>query len=225
MATSTSPSGNSSLPGEEPSVSDEPFIDDAGDERLPTRAIVEWVVVIAGAVLVSLILKTFVVQAFFIPSESMEPTLLVNDRVLVSKISYRIHDVQRSDIVVFEQHPVVEGGTEIKDLIKRVIGLPGERLFFEDGHVFVNDQQLAEPYLPAGIETKPAPREAAWEHDGRRHQCTRVEPCEVPSETVWVMGDNRPKSQDSRYIGPVPMSDIVGRSFVIIWPPSRIGGL
>jgi signal peptidase I len=223
MATSTSPSGNSSLPGDEPPVTDAPFADD--EERLPTRAIVEWVVVVAGAVLVSLVLKTFVVQAFFIPSESMEPTLLVNDRVLVSKVSYRMHDVRRSDIVVFEQHPVVEGGTEIKDLIKRVIGLPGERLFFEDGNVFVNDQQLAEPYLPPGTETKPAPREHAWEHDGHHDQCTRGEPCEVPSETVWVMGDNRTKSQDSRYIGPVPVSDIVGRSFVIIWPPSRIGGL
>ena len=230
MATSTTPS---SLPGDEPHLG-EPRLDEVppvgggdgeNESSLSTRTIVEWIVVVAGAVLVALVLKTFVVQAFFIPSESMQPTLFVDDRVLVSKITYRLRDVKRGDIVVFEHPTTVERGTENKDLIKRVIALPGESLFFEGGQVHVNGQLLAEPYLPPGTETDPAPANEAYERDGSRHQCTRLEPCVVPAEALWVMGDNRPRSQDSRYIGPVPLSEVIGRSFVIIWPPSRIGGL
>jgi len=184
------------------------------------RSVVEWVVVVAGAILVALIIKTFVMQAFYIPSASMEPTLLTNDRVLVNKVSYHLHDVNRTDIVVFE-HPTIEGGDEIKDLIKRVIGLPGEQLFFEDDKVFIDGQPLDEPYLPPGTDTDPAPREQAFQNQ----QCTREEPCTVPQEAVWVLGDNRTNSQDSRYIGPVPLDVVIGRAFVTIWPLSRVGGL
>jgi signal peptidase I len=215
MATSTS---QPTRPEGEPPSGEPPRWEDDGPGA--GRSVIEWVVVVAGAVLVALVIKTFVVQAFYIPSESMEPTLLKNDRVLVNKVSYRLHGVNRGDVVVFE-HSAMEGGTEIKDLIKRVVGLPGEQIAFEDDHVLINGQRLSEPYLPANTVTKSAPRELAFGDN----QCTRAEPCAVPAGTVWVMGDNRTNSQDSRYIGPVAQDVIVGRSFVIVWPFNRLGGL
>src|SRR3954454_13976381 len=98
------------------------------------RSIAEWVGVIAGAVLIALVVKTFLIQAFFIPSGSMEPTLYENDRVLVNKVSYRLHDIRRSDVVVFES-PAYQPGSQVKDLIKRVVALPGEKVAFDKGAV------------------------------------------------------------------------------------------
>ena len=197
---------------------DEPNSWEREEAGSASRSVLEWIVVVAAAVLVALVIKTFIMQAFFIPSASMEPTLEINDRVLVNKLSYRLHEVNRGDVVVFERSEAI--GAEVSDIIKRVVGTPGEQVFFENGKVFINGQQLDEPYLPPGTETTPAPREL-----GRGKQCTRDEPCDVPADTVWLMGDNRSNSQDSRYIGPVPMEDIVGRAFVTIWPPGRVGGL
>lgn len=184
-----------------------------------TRSLVEWIVVVVGAVLVALIIKTFVMQAFFIPSESMVPTLKINDRVLVNKLSYRLHDVNRGDIIVFER-PEGESNDQVKDLIKRVIALPGESLVINDNKIYINGQQLAEPYLPAGTINTPGPGGATW-----THKCTTDDPCVVPEGAVWVMGDNRTNSKDSRYIGPIPEDKIVGRAFVTVWPFDRIGGL
>ena len=212
MSTSRSPSSEG-----EP---DDPATWGDGEGSGAGRSAVEWVVVVAAAVLVALVIKTFVMQAFYIPSASMEPTLLTNDRVLVNKLSYRLHQVNRGDIIVFER-PTMEGGDQITDLIKRVVGLAGEQLFFEDDRVHINGRTLDEPYLPAGTVTQLAPKELAFE--GR--QCTRAEPCTVPQGSVWVLGDNRTNSQDSRYIGPVSLDVVIGRAFVTIWPPSRIGGL
>jgi signal peptidase I len=202
---------------------DDPTTWESQEKSGAGRSAIEWIVVVAAAVLVALLIKTFIMQAFFIPSASMEPTLLINDRVLVNKLSYRLHDVNRGDVVVFER-PAGEGpGSEagVTDIIKRVIALPGEQVFFDDDKVFVNGQALSEPYLPPGTVTTPAPKEMAYGNS----QCTRTEPCPVPSATVWLMGDNRSNSQDSRYIGPVSQDVIVGRAFMTIWPPGRIGGL
>lgn len=184
--------------------------------RLPsrTRSLVEWVVVIAGAVIVALVIKTFLIQAFYIPSRSMEPTLEINDRVLVNKLSYDLHDVNRGDIVVFER-PESERGSDIKDLIKRVIALPGEQVVVRDDAVFVDGQRLVEPYLAPGTTTTNGPAEP-W-------RCTVEQPCVVPEESVWVMGDNRADSRDSRFFGPIAEDAIVGRAFVRIWPLDRIG--
>jgi signal peptidase I len=206
-----------------PPASDLDVAGDAGRAPGPSepsalRKTLEWVVVVAGAIGVALLIKTFVLQAFFIPSESMEPTLLVGDRVLVNKLSYHLHDVNRGDVVVFERP---DGETEaIKDLIKRVIGLPGDTVVFKDGQVYVNGQQLREPYLPTGTITIPGPGSAAYPH-----KCTVDDLCKIPDGSVWVMGDNRSNSKDSRYFGPIPESKIVGRAFVIVWPFSRFGGL
>ena len=162
-------------------------------------------------------------QAFYIPSESMEPTLLVNDRVLVNRLSYKLHDVNRGDVIVFEKPATLVspvGAAEIKDLIKRVVALPGESVVFQDGDVYVDGRPLDEPYLPAGTVTQPGPGGATWDH-----RCTPDDPCVVPEGTLWVMGDNRSNSEDSRWIGPIDQDLIVGRAFVTVWPLDRIGGL
>jgi signal peptidase I len=182
----------------------------------PTGAtIVEWASVIAGAILLALVVKVFVLQAFYIPSPSMYPTLKNGDRVLVNKLSYRLHDVNRGDVVVFER-PASEESTTIPDLIKRVVGLPGDAVAFDEGHVFINGEQLAEPYLPAGVTTTA---------DFAPNHCAPESPCIVPSGDVWVMGDNRNDSKDSRYFGPIEQSSIVGRAFVIVWPLNRLAWL
>lgn len=178
-----------------------------------TRSMVEWVVVIVGAVVVALVIKAFLVQAFYIPSGSMEPTLDIQDRVLVNKLSYKLHDVNRGDIVVFGR-PDTEGSDEIKDLIKRVVALPGESVVIKDNHVYIDGQRLVEPYLPDGTRTST---------DSSPRKCTSENPCVVPDGDVWVMGDNRTNSRDSRWFGPIPESKIVGRAFVRVWPLNRLG--
>jgi signal peptidase I len=202
------------------------------------RSLVEWTLVILGAVVVALLIKTFVVQAFYIPTGSMEPTLIgelhtdgsrsVGDRILVNKLSYRLHGVNRGDVVVFDNPDAAgqdtvtaaDGTPPVAELVKRVIGLPGDVVVLSGGHVSINGAPLAEPYLPAGTLTEPASGSTAWEH-----RCTAVDPCVVPTGSVWVMGDNRSHSRDSRYIGPIPEDTIIGRAFVIVWPAGRAGGL
>jgi signal peptidase I len=169
------------------------------------RNVVEWVVIIAVALIGAFLIRAFVVQTFYIPSESMVPTLQKQDRVLVNKLSYRMHAVHRGDIVVFEHSPGFD--PTIKDLIKRVIGLPGETVQGMDGHVFVDGHQLNEPYLPAGVVT------------------TNFAAKVIPPNSYWVMGDNRTNSSDSRVFGPITKSQIVGRAFVLIWPLNRFGQL
>jgi signal peptidase I len=189
------------------------------------RTAFEWIVVVAGAVIVALIMKTFVVQAFFIPSGSMEPTLqggqgIPGDRVLVDKISYRLHAVNRADIIVFHAPPDFPA-PDVQDLIKRVIGLPGDSVTFANGKVRINGRPLNEPYLPATTQTL-APMEGAGQYT---HQCTDTDPCVVPAGHLWVMGDNRTNSEDSRYIGPIDQDLVVGRALVLVWPFSRMSGL
>lgn len=167
------------------------------------RQLIEWGVVIAAALITALVLRLVVVQAFSIPSESMERTLLIGDRVLVNKMN---KDAHRGDVIVFER-PKGEEASAIKDLIKRVIGLPGDTIEARDGKLFVNGKQLDEPYLQPGTITY-------MEH-----------PVTVEADHVWVMGDNRQKSRDSRFFGAIPKSSIIGHAFVRVWPPNRFGGL
>lgn len=174
--------------------------------RSGRRNAIEWVIVIIGALTVAFVIKTFLLQAFFIPSGSMEPTLRVGDRVLVNKMSYRLHDVNRGDIIVFERPPnATPGGVE--DLIKRVVALPGETVEARDGKIFVDGEPLAEPYLADGVTT-PDFAEA-----------------EVPADHVFVLGDNRANSQASNVFGPVSEGLIVGRAFVRVWPLDNLGGV
>jgi len=200
-------------------VADEPS-EAAEDEETTTppdrlRSAVEWVAVIVGALVVALVVKTFLFQAFYIPSGSMEPTLEKGDRVLVNKLSYDLHDVNRGDVIVFELDPDEVGTDGIKDLIKRVIGLPGDVIETRDGVVYINDEPLDEPYLAEGTVTGST-------SDG---QNPSIERQTVPEGHVYVLGDNRSNSADSRYRGPIPIDSIVGRAFVLVWPPGDIGGL
>ena len=167
------------------------------------RNLLEWVLIIGGAFLVAFAVKTFLIQAFFIPSGSMLPTLHEDDRVLVNKLSYDLHDVHRGDLVVFER-PEGDSVGQIKDLIKRVVGLPGERIEARDGHVYIDGQRLDEPYLPDGTQT------------------TNLEPQTVPEGHVFVMGDNRGDSMDSRVFHAIDQDLIVGRAFVRVWPIPHI---
>ena len=167
---------------------------------------VEWGAILVVAVLAAILIRSFVVQPFFIPSGSMEPTLQVGDRVLVNKLSYSFHSVHRGDIVVFSKPPN-DTSPGVKDLIKRVIGLPGETISAQDGHVDINGRPLAEPWLPRGVTTG------------------NFGPVVIPKGDYFMMGDNRGDSADSRVLGPVSGKLFVGRAFLRVWPLSRIGFL
>jgi signal peptidase I len=175
-------------------------------KRSTTRTVIEWVAVVGGALVVALVIRAFFLAAFYIPSESMVPTLEKGDRVLVNKLSYKVHDVNRGDVVVFERPPN-EPDNGIKDLIKRVVGLPGETVEVRNCKVLINGNQLDEPYVKQWTRT-----------------CTFA-PKTVGDNEVFVMGDNRDDSQDSRFFGPISQDLIVGRAFVIVWPLTHLGWL
>jgi signal peptidase I len=203
----------------------------AKDHKPAWRVAVEWVVLIAVALGIAFLIKSFLFQAFYIPSESMTPTLKVGDRVLVNKLSYDFHDLNRGDIVVFQAPPRAQSGG-IEDLVKRVIGLPGDTVTFPgDGHVYVNGHVLNEPYLPKGVETCDPSLPCPSQQPG-----TSVPPdcgipangqpgCVVPRGKAFMMGDNREASKDSRVFGPINEDTIVGRVFLRIWPLDSIGFL
>jgi signal peptidase I len=168
------------------------------------RWVLEWFVVLAVAVGLAFAVRTFVLQTYFIPSPSMEPTLLIGDRILVNKLSYHLHGVTRGDVVVFSTPPKEMSDSSIKDLVKRVIGLPGETISSSGGRVYIDGKPLPEPWLPAGTVT------------------TGIATQKIPPNEYFVMGDNRSDSQDSRFFGPISRSLLVGRVVVRIWPFSRI---
>jgi signal peptidase I len=189
----------------------------------------ETVVLVALAVLLAVVFKTFLVAAFYIPSGSMESTLNISDRVLVEKVSYRFGAIERGDVIVFvhdeagvepasPSNPVTGFFSSLgqaigvvppsdRDFIKRVIGLPGDTITCNKGKLIRNGVPVDEPYLDPGITT-----------DGCRTT-------KVGSGELFVMGDNRTNSQDSRSFGVIRRSDVVGRAFVRIWPLNHTGWL
>lgn len=171
------------------------------------RASLEWLIAIAVAVLAAFAIKTFLIQAFVIPTGSMIPTLMEGDRVLVRKVGFDISDVQRGDIVVFNNPNRIP--SEPAYLIKRVMGLPGDVLEARDGVLYVNDEAQVEPYLKPGVRTLNLPR-------------TTVEPGHL-----FMMGDNRENSLDSRDSrkGQIPQESLVGGAFFRLWPLDRLDGL
>jgi signal peptidase I len=187
------------------------------DEASSSRWIVELVGVVVVAVVVAVLLRTFVVATYSIPSGSMEPTLQIGDRIVVDKLSYHLHGVDRGNIVVFTTPPNEDcAGPPVADLVKRVIGLPGETISLQDGNVYINGHLLPEPFLPADVrtDTYPGPSNNGY---------ALHNPYRIPAGDVFVMGDNRPESCDSRYWGPISESTIVGEVDLRIWPLSRIG--
>lgn len=169
-----------------------------------TRAFVDWVVVVGIALLVAILVRTFLLAHFVVDGTSMYSTLDTGDRVFVNKLSYRLHDPNRGDVVVLHQ---IGGSTE-RDLIKRVIALPGEEIKIESCEVSIDGRQLEEPYLDPTVVT---PGNCGGDYG----------PTVVPDDSVFVMGDNRPGSSDSRSLGPIHESDLVGRAFVVFWPRSH----
>jgi signal peptidase I len=205
---------------------DEAVHDDDGGDSMWRRFVGSTPFLIFVALAVAILVKTFVIQAFYIPSESMEPTLYENDRILVNKLSYKLHDVNRGDLVVFEK-PANEPASGIKDLIKRTIALPNETIELQaDGRILIDGRELSEPYLAEGQQPGQMTMARGNFVDGA---CTNppeeTTRCTIGEGFVWVMGDNRDHSHDSRAFGPINEDLIVGRAFVKVWPLSEIGFL
>jgi signal peptidase I len=173
-------------------------------------AIREWITVIGVALLIAFVVRGFVLQQFYISGPSMESTMFQNNRVLVNKLSYRLHDIHRGDVVVFDR--VTTDGVEVQhdDLIKRVIGVAGDSVSIAGCVVSVNGSEIDEPYL----------------NDYDLAQQNLEDRCRIPEMAsaivepghLFVMGDNRPQSFDSRMFGTIEEDLVVGRAFVIIWP-------
>lgn len=174
------------------------------------RVAVEWFAVIAVAVAAAVGVRVLVLQQFFIAGPSMETTMVSDERVLVNKLSYRLHGVNRGDVVVFDRVTANSAGVQHDDLIKRVVALGGERIEVRECVVYIDGQQLVEPYLDPTHLSRP----------DLTARCSMVTmaPQIVPEGHVFVMGDNRAASFDSRMFGPVREDLIVGRAFVVIWP-------
>jgi signal peptidase I len=192
----------------------------AGKSDGRKRALVEWVVIVVVALVAALLIKTFAVQAFSIPSQSMEPTLMPGDRVLVDKLASDFSPVQTGDIVVFRRPPA--DTSAVNDLIKRVIGGPGQSIYVANCKVYVNGKELRQAYLPQGWGSSSSEYCTVWDAPG---MLDLPDPYKVPAGHYFVMGDNRKDSDDSRYWGPVPASYLVGVAFVRMWPLSRLGSL
>ncbi len=188
------------------------------------RVVLDWILTIAGAVLIVLALKAWIVNPYRIPSSSMEPTLHCakpapgceapggffdgSDRVLANRFIYHFRNPKRGEIIVFETPPAAAlkcgaGGT----FVKRLIGLPGEDVSERDGFVYINGKLLNEPYI------KPERRD----HNPPKNYGV------VPKGQYFFMGDNRAESCDSRVWGTVPRKNLIGEVFFVYWPPSRIG--
>ena len=193
----------------------------------PRRSFVsELPFLLLAALVVAVLIKTFVVQPFYIPSGSMIPTLLVDDRVMVSKISYLFGEPERGDVIVFENpyapeieesfpEAVVRSTLEAlgirtsvnDDLIKRVVGLGGETIEIRDNQMFVDGVILDEPYLQPGV---------AMADFGPRT---------IADDELFMMGDNRNESSDGRVFGPIPADDVIGKAVFRIWPMDRLGAV
>lgn len=166
-----------------------------------SRVLIDWIVVITIALLVAFVVRTFLLAHFVVDGTSMTSTLQSGDRVFVNKLSYRLHEPNRGDVVVLHQP---SSGVE-RDLIKRVVGLPGEEIEVRSCNVLIDGRLLTEPYL-----ANPADQRTGCGGD--------TAPIMIPEDHVFVMGDNRGGSQDSRALGPIPTSELVGRAFVVFWP-------
>ncbi len=182
------------------------------------RWLIEWAIILVLVVGFTFVLRTFVIQTFSIPSGSMLPTLHVGDRIIVNKLSYDFHDVHRGDIVVFKRPPLES--QNYSDLVKRVVGLPGETISSVNGKIYINGKLLSVNWLPPGPQDFTGPL-ASDAHP----QFNMPGPVKIPPGEYYVMGDNRTDSEDSRFFGPISKSLIVGRAVAVVWPVSRIKGL
>jgi len=197
-------------------------------EKSASGSLLELVMIVAVALGLALAIQAFLVKPFRIPSESMVPTLEVNQRVLVDRVSFRFSDPDRFNIVVFkpprgadlntcgaehpDNQPCPKETPEKSDtnFIKRVVGLPGDRLSVRGGQVYINGE------LKDDDAARPSKTCAT---------CNLEKPITIPPDHYFMMGDNRGESADSREWGPVPKKWIIGKAFATYWPPKRIGTL
>jgi len=189
--------------------------------------LIESIKTIGLSVILAIGIRQFVAEARYIPSGSMLPTLQINDRLIIDKLGYQFKDPERGDIVVF--NPTNELKTQYKDaFIKRIVGLPGDRVELKGGKVYVNDQVVEETYVASDMN--PAELEARKVN----HQQTRIDVCPpdkrflsqpvtVPPNSYLVMGDNRNHSYDGRCWGFVPYENIIGRAIFRFWPLDSLG--
>lgn len=165
--------------------------------------------ILITAIVLALVIRTFVAEPRFIPSASMVPTLELGDRLVVEKISYKFHPPAYADIVVFAVPPQLqaEGYQADQAFIKRAIGLPGDQISVRNGQVYRNEVALLEPY----VTITPKPED--------------ISSITVPANEIFVMGDNRNNSNDSRYWGTLPMQNLIGRAVWRFFPLTRWGKL
>jgi signal peptidase I len=178
------------------------------------RAFLEWFSVIGVALTFAIVIRVFLVQQFYISGPSMETTMFSDNRVLVNKLAYRIGKIDRGDVVVFDR--AIPNGNEIQhdDLIKRVIALGGETISISKCAVLINGVELAEPYLPKRDTEMTVPADRCGTVD--------MEPITLESDEIFLMGDNRPQSFDSRMFGPIKTDLIIGQAFILLWPLSEL---
>ena len=204
--------------GDEGSGDDTPVEETSADEVSGARRFLrQWGPLVMGTLLIGLLLRSFVVQSYEIPSESMLPTLEDGNRVVVNHLSYQLGEVERGQVVVFDRPPSLDGEN---DLIKRIIGLPGETIRLVDTNVYIEGLRVIEPYLLVSESTRskgPIP--------GCAQPLADANQCVIPEGHVFVMGDNRRGSADSREFGPVGIDTIVGRAVGIVWPPTDLSQL
>jgi len=166
----------------------------------------EWVESLIIALVLALIIRTFVVQAFKIPTGSMKPTLVEGDRLLVNKFIYKFKEPQRGDIIVFK-FP----GNEKKDFIKRLIAKEGEVVEIKDGDIYIDGERIEEPF---NIRKTRYYNKSPYGASGRG--------ITIPKDSFYVLGDNSTSSRDSRYWGFVPRKNVIGKAFFLYWPINRI---
>lgn len=167
------------------------------------KSLSEWVIIIAVAFLLSLVIRNYVIDTRIVPSGSMLPTIQLQDRLIVDRVFYKWDSFKRGDIIVFQ---APEKAMEDKDLVKRIIGLPGEKVEIKNGKVFIDDRALNEPY----IKSPP-------DYD--------YGPVIVPPDSFFMLGDNRSASKDSHVWGFLPSDKILGRVWIRYWPANSFGSL
>src|SRR4051794_13999941 len=182
----------------------ESLTDEADSKRHKRSGIAEWIIVVVVAISSALLVRAYVLQQFAVEGTSMLSTLHPSDRVLVNKLSYRLHDPRRGDVVVLKR---IESNAQERDLIKRVVGLPGETIEYRSCQLFVDGALMKEPYLD--------PQIVSANHCGADQPAVVVEP-----KHVFVMGDNGGGALDSRdrTVGQIAYGTLIGRAFVVMWP-------
>ena len=193
------------------------LLTDEHEHHSISKVLRDWVLVVILALSAALLVRVYVLQQFYISGPSMETTLLGDNRVLVNKMSYRLHSIHRGDVVVFDRVTTSDGTVSHDDLIKRVIAVQNDVIEIKNCVVFVNTKKIDEPYLNKDD------LKAATASD--RCRVVDMPAQKIPAKKIFVMGDNRPDSFDSRSFGPISEDLVVGRAFAIVWPLNRLASL